>query len=39
VIVSANFLTGTEHPAFSTNRLADTSKTKDNYNQQLHKNF
>ena len=35
----SHLLTGTKHPAFSTNHLTDTDKTKHNYNQEQHKNL
>jgi len=33
-----DLLTGMKHPAFSTNHLADTDKTKHNDNQEQNKN-
>jgi len=39
-IFPANLLTGGKHlSAFSTNHLADTDKTKRNYNQEQYKNL
>jgi len=38
--MTANLLTGTKHiPAFSTNHLTDTDKTKHYQNQKQHKNL
>jgi len=35
----ANHLIGAKHPAFSTNQLADTDNTQNNYNQERHKTY
>jgi len=39
MIYPANLLTGTKHPAFSTNQLADTNETKHNCNRHQRKNL
>jgi len=37
-IVTANLLTGTKHPAFSTNHMADTNNTKHDEDQKQYEN-